>query len=429
MIKTRKFPTIIAIVILALGIIAGVIATNSSTIFKLGASPDSAPQDVRITNISNASITVSWITQKEVVGFVQYGPTASLGQNTVAEAAPSTTHWVNITGLAPSTSYFFKINSDGTVYDNSGIPWTTGTAVALASEPTAQIASGQVQGANSQAVGGVIVYVTPQNGTAVSVLTTGGGAWIVPVSKARTVDLENFVSLTPTTPLQIFVQAGVSGISSAQVFMQNANPVPLMQLGQTYDFRQTGSGSQEETSPTADINLPDSTTSANPSFNLGGASPSATPPTVVTIESIKEKEVISTDSPEFFGKGPANITLTITVQSEIITDTTTTSSTGAWEWTPPQNLEPGTHKLTISWKNAQGILQTITRNFTVEAADFPSFVSTPSASATPSGRHSLPATDSAIPESGDLTPTLIISILGVGLILVSVFIWKFSIQN
>ncbi len=427
MIKTRKFPTIIAIVILALGIMAGVIATNSSTIFKLGASPDSAPQDVRITNISNASITVSWITQKEVVGFVQYGETASLGQNTIAENTPSTTHWVNITGLAPSTSYFFKINSDGTVYDNSGIPWTTSTSIALATEPTSQIATGQVQTATEQAVGEAIVYVTPQNGTAVSVLTTGTGAWTIPISKARTVDLTNFVTLTPTTPLQIFVQGGTKGIASAQVFMQNANPVQLMQLGQTYDFRQTGAEGQNETSPTADINLPDSTASANPSFNLAGASPSGTLPTVVTIESVKEKEVIATSSPEFFGKGPANTTLTIIVQSEIITDTTITSPTGIWEWTPPDNLEPGTHKLTISWKNAQGVLQTITRNFTVLASDAPSFVSTPSATATPSGRHSLPATDSAIPVSGDLTPTIMVSIMSIGLIMISVLIWKYSI--
>lgn len=429
MIKKRSIPTILAILVLAIAVIAGTFALSSTTIFKLGASPDYSPENVKVTNISDTSLTISWTTQKSVVGYVLYGATASLGQNTQADPQTSFVHLVNITNLNPGTSYFFKINSNGTLYDNSGIPWNANTAPTLINLPTAQVISGTITPSQSDLY--VLVYVTPQGGSILSTLTDSSGNWHLTISSDRTSDLSSFVTLTPQTNLQIFAQ-GATSIASAQALLQGANPLPTMTMGQTYDFRNQSSTTTDTNSPSANISLPDNTASNSPSFNLPSSSASAVVSTV-TVDSVKEGETISTTNPEFFGKGPVNTKLTITVHSQVATGSATTNSQGAWVWDPPANLDPGNHTLTITWKDAAGVLQSITRDFTVEASGLPSFVSTPSATptpsptATPSSRHSLPATTSGIPVSGDAIPTLIISFAALALLSVSIFIWKFSI--
>ena len=105
----KRIPTIIAIFILVIGTAAGIILVATTKQFKLGASPDIAPQDVRITNINSTSFTVSWITDKATIGYLEYGTTNSLGQTTPATQTATSIHWIQVTSLIPSTSYFFKI--------------------------------------------------------------------------------------------------------------------------------------------------------------------------------------------------------------------------------------------------------------------------------------------------------------------------------
>jgi len=98
------------------------------------------------------------------------------------------------------------------------------------------------------------------------------------------------------------------------------------------------------------------------------ASPSAE---TVTLESLDEDEIITSTEPEFFGEGPPGTTITITIESDPITDQTTISSLGGWNWSPPEGLSEGAHKITITWRDASGILRTLTRTFIVQASEGP----------------------------------------------------------
>jgi uncharacterized protein YneF (UPF0154 family) len=50
----KKIPTIIGVLVLVFGLAGGVVLVNKDTIFKLGASPESTPKDVRISNVTDS---------------------------------------------------------------------------------------------------------------------------------------------------------------------------------------------------------------------------------------------------------------------------------------------------------------------------------------------------------------------------------------
>lgn len=449
--KKSKIPTLIGIGLLVLGLSAAVFLVRNKQIFRLGASSDEVPKDVRISNISDSSFTVSWTTNKETVGFIVWGDTDKkvdrIEEDTIGTSG--LTHYVTVRSLSAQTNYFFKINSNGVEYDNNSSMWQVATGPTLPESGSATRVSGSVLTATGETSSNTLVYLTIGGGNLLSTVTSQNGSWLISLSSLRTQNLKNyFVVNELDTLLEISANAGLGNVSSAQIYLQSANPIPAMILGQVHDFKNLKQAS-DESLPLADINLPDQTTRSS-GFNI--ESTDNIPPTeTVTLESIDEGEIISTVEPEFFGEGPKGTALTISIESELQTDTVNVSSTGDWKWSPPNNLEPGSHKITVSWRDAGGILRTITRNFVVSASEYPAFEATPSATptisstttpkptttvkptTTPTATRSATATPistfSALPEqpvSGNLTPTIILSIMGIGSMIFGLLLWKKS---
>ena len=75
--KKLTIPTILGILFLVVGVVTGVVLLSSRQIFRIGASSDAAPKDVRVSNIDDTGFTVSWVTDKEVAGYVLWGTTQS----------------------------------------------------------------------------------------------------------------------------------------------------------------------------------------------------------------------------------------------------------------------------------------------------------------------------------------------------------------
>lgn len=426
-----KIPTIIAIFILLVGVGAGIFLIGRTQIFRLGASPEAAPKDVRITNIGATAFTVSWVTDQPTIGSVLWGDDQNLGNTALGSQSEKNVHFVEVSGLIPNTTYFFKIASGGTDYDNSGIPWQTQTGPTLSASESTRVISGNILQASGQAVSDGVVYITASGMSPISTKTTSSGGWLIPLGNARNLSLTGYLPIEDKSPLlEIFVQAGPLGIANAQIYPSSANPVPDIILGQTHDFRAEPENNAV-TVPKADINLPQGDASPSSGFDVdkNTATPAAT---TVTLESVTEGEIVTTTGPEFFGEGPPGTKITITVESDPQTQTVTVNTAGDWQWTPPTDLTPGEHTVTLAWRDTNNILRSLTRTFTVQASEGPAFESTPSATPTSSPtasptatpRVSLPATDSAIPESGVLTPTLGLFIMGVGLLTTSIFAWK-----
>jgi len=156
-------------------------------------------------------------------------------------------------------------------------------------------------------------------------------------------------------------------------------------------------------------------------------------------------ENIATSSPEIKLTGPVGQKVTITVHSDPQTQDVTIGADGEIDWTPPEGLEPGEHTLEIEYVDDNGVLQKIIRTFVVLADEpttgqggLPAFTATPSATLTPSptstssgtdsGRTTMPSTESGVPESGVLTLTLAIFMMGVGLFAGGAF-WQYKLAK
>lgn len=455
--RRNKIPTIFGLLILVAGLVAGLFLIKNRQIFQPGASPTSSPQNVKISNITNTSFTVSWTTNQELLGFVKWGTDSSLG--TTAEAPslnPSFTHSITVKSLSGSTIYLFKINSDGVDYDNSGKPWQVKTASNFQNKQPALV-SGKILDSSGNPASDAIVYLAVAGGSLLSTTTSSSGTWVTSIANIPTEDLTSFVSITPDTPLTISVDAGPRGESVVQSLVSTSNPTPDITLGKNSDFTGVQNNGSTE-NPNASIELP---AGASPESKFNVSSGGANQP--VTIDSVGSGETISTVKPEFFGKGPTGTTLNIILESQVITAKVKVDSKGQWKWDAPSDLANGIHTLTISWTDKNGTLQKLVKTFTVAASESPAFQASASASLAPSPTETpsptglasiLPSptltespsptetasassdlaeaslipspASSPLPATGALTPTLALFIMGIGTIVFGIVLWKRS---
>jgi len=386
--KEKKIPTLVGLFILTIGLIVGMFLVQNRQFFKLAASPQETPQEIKITNISDSSFTVSWFTSEKTTGFVSYGKTSSGGQiakddlDTKPSETARFTHHVTITNLNAESEYFFSLGSNGKIFNDANKPWRVKTAPDIASLPPSDIISGKVESADGKPVSGAIVYLTIPGISPLSTVTSKSGNWSFTISTARGSDLSSFASYSNTTPVSILVLADQNQTASAQTTIAFARPVPVIVLGGTYDFRGKTSITEEGTSPTSNIEIINQQASQSSRFNLEDnlISTNSAIPQKVEIKNISDGEIISTTKPQFIGNGPPGIKIGISVQSSTVySGTVTVDTKGNWSWTLPSNLSEGRHTISLSWIDQNGVKQILTRSFVVQAnSQIPSFTASPS---------------------------------------------------
>lgn len=399
--KNKKFPTLIGLIILVLGAAVGVYLVTNTTILRPQASLETSPKDIRVSNITDNSFTVSWTTDAKTFGSIDWGTTANLGQSQADGTELNEIHSVTIKDLSPETIYFYKINSAGANFDNAGIPWSVTTLSPPSQSSTTEVISGTVIDNNGNPASNVLVYINSDGANTLSAITSQSGSFLIPLGQT---------TFLADNLLQVFAQGGPSGTSSSQIFYKSANPIPQMVLGQTHDFRNLEQTNQEGL-PSSSIDVPNEL--VEPSSRIALSSSSPVPVSLVTLESVVEGQTFNDPNLEFSGRAPAGTTLVITVQSDPVTEQLQVDENGEWNWTPPQGLEAGEHTVTLAWVDEDGIEQQIVRSFEVSAQE----LSTPEATSAPQNTN-----------SGGLTLTIILSIIGIGLIIIGLF-WNIRINK
>src|SRR3990172_2178899 len=140
-----KIPTVVGIIVLIIGLAVAVFLLQQQQIFRLGASPDRMPKDVRTTNVNDTSFTISWTTDKETVGFVEWGADENTPQTANEENnTAKNIHSVTVRNASANKTYFFRVNSDGNSYDNNGALWQVKTGPQLTTPPGAILISGTI---------------------------------------------------------------------------------------------------------------------------------------------------------------------------------------------------------------------------------------------------------------------------------------------
>jgi hypothetical protein len=425
--RNIKLPTFIGLAILVLGLLTGLFLINKTQILKISANVDAIPKNVRVSNITDSGLTISWTTEVQSNGFVKWGKSETSFSNVASEENSENgfVHAVNILGLNNSSNIYFKINSNTKDYDNNGIVWQSKTNQAPSSNNSNTLSSGIVLASDGTTPAKALVYITI-NGILVSGKTSNEGSFVIPISKY-------IESIDPTSVVEISVNDGVQSTAQAVIYAEYLKSIPTIILGKTYDFRSLSKG-DVSTEPQSQLTIPENVLKSS-RFEVykSGVIPENN---VVNIESVSEGEIINTTDPEFFGKAPKSSKIDIQVESELQTGSVTANKNGDWKWSPPNDLEPGEHKVTLKWTDTSGILRTLTRTFIVQASEGPSFESTPSATPikTPTATtvaSSAPVTTNVpsstlppTPETGSLTPTIGLFIMGIGVLLSSLYVWN-----
>lgn len=370
----KRIPTVLGMILIIAGLSITTFLTNQQTIFQVGAQANTQPQEVRISNITDNSFTISYTTNTPTSGYVNYGQDNSLNQTSFDETASSqkldnhTLHVFTLTNLSPKTKYYFVITSGQDKYLDNGKNFEVTTAPSLADSNMSEKISGKVILPNSNPPKEAIVYLTVNGAQTLSAIVGKNGTYNIKLNHLLSQNLSSLENLSKNTELKILI-LGDTLKSSAIFYFHQLENMPLITLSNNYDFRYK----YEKVSSTSAVlnNFP----------TISALTETATKDDSLRIITPESNQTLKSQKPKIEGTALPNQKVVILIHSQQQIETTvTTDSNGNWSYQPTTNLEPGTHTITVSTTNSSGIIDTITKTFTVYAQETtPILTSSPTA--------------------------------------------------
>lgn len=343
--KQRSIPTWLGILISLIGLTVGVHFVQRPQLKTSQAAPETKPQQIQISNITEKSFTVSWVTAEPATGFLSYGENSQtkyvardIRDEISGDLKSMYTHWVSVTGLKPNRVYSFIIKSADLSYDNNGSPFVVTTAPHTSEK---QINSsitelqGQVFTSDGQPGADAIIYLRADNLSPLSTLVNLSGDWSINLTQARTSDLtQAFQFGKEFQTLEIFVHGGQYPSSNILFTDKNSQPLPKIILGKNYDFRASENNGQELTDSKMLIPVIAQGSSYEQEITI-----SASPP----------NQTYHTRYPIFFGKSTPMASLNVDIdQNPEYTSQIVADKDGNWQWVFENSLKAGPHSFTIS---------------------------------------------------------------------------------
>lgn len=426
---TKRIPTLLGILILLGGLVAGVVLVNRRQGVESQAGPTASPKNIKISNRGATTFSVSWTTDIPLTGLIKYSedpakintPAGDARDQISGTSQGYTNHSVNVTGLGANKTYYFLIVSGSGSYDDNSRPFQVRTTAQTVS-PAEDVVFGKVVSGTGEVVSGAIVFVEVEGGETLSGITKSDGTWRVNLANSRDKEGGVLAYDAQQALLSIFVQAGSAGTATALTDTSKDSPVPDIVLGKNQGFVETASLA-------AGLEATESGRTAGAGFQLVMSQLELSEQLEATsavkiLNPAVNGEIIATELPEFRGKAPAGSTIKLSLGSpNQITQIITADIDGNWTWTPPQKLSQGDQILTAQYTDGSGETRTITRTFTLLASSgLPAFTATPSATIsltpTPTSATTMPPTTSEeLSDTGGLTTTLSLILLGVGLMI------------
>lgn len=376
MILEKRIPTILVILILIAGTFGAVKLTGTVTRTTTKASPTAQIKEVALSNVSDSGFTISWLTDGDFGQYVvipesskknfclpEYGSSSGpcyLDDRDIETNTPSKnkTHHVVVDGLSANSKYTVKIYTSGaneakTFKEIDGVPITTGLTIDGALS-NAVIYGNFFLSDGKQPAAFALIYLISDKGAKISTLSKPSGAWLLPLNKLRAQIGEN-------EPFMLEVVSGEGVKTKIKTTVSLSQPLMNINIGsqELFDF-----------STNAVISTPGPTTSTVGSKKTGFVVP--TPNTIggsIPLSLTNPSENSSVDNlPTFRGTADPGQMVTIEVNSETpINAEVKTDENGNWFWTPPSNLTPGEHTVTITVIDKNGNRQMVTKTFTVLA--------------------------------------------------------------
>lgn len=412
--QQRKIPTIVGLLLL-IGVVGAVIVLFENASRSLSrASGSDQPKNIQLTNISDSSFTVTWVTDSQVTGAVSISmsplrsTTAYDDRDGNGKFNKYPTHSVSIRSLSPNTNYSLRILSNGKSHGDNEKPLSVRTAPTIGKGSSGlEPAYGTIMTPNGSPAGGVLVYLTLEGGQLLSTLSNASGSWLITLNSARTASLNRYI--TPLDRITESIRALTNeGEATAVTDTLNDAPVSEMTLGKTYDFRKQQAG------------LP-AQTGAKPPAVLGAQKQqSKNQSSVVSITTPVGGAAISTAFPLIQGTGIPNHTVSVVLGiTNPVSGSVVVGTDGMWRFTPTRPLAPGKQSITATTLDSANKPVAITHAFTVLKSGSqvlgdatPSATLEPTPTSTPTPIATLAA--QPVPISGTALPTIMLIVLGLG---------------
>ncbi|HSX09246.1 MAG TPA: Ig-like domain-containing protein [Candidatus Saccharimonadales bacterium] len=393
----KKLPSFAGFFVLAAALGITLLLSGNAFIFVSRATIGSDPKNIQISNLTDSSFTISYTTDASSVGTISYGLDSStpnialdVRDQQVGSANSYQVHFITVNNLAPGTKYYYVIDSGSQKLENNGAPFEVTTDDQLINAPSGEpTLSGTVAQSDGSSPKEGIIYASTDNSQQLAALINADGTYQLSLNDMRDSTATEAAVLTPDTVLTLQAVSPAQS-STAKILENQAQQVPKIVLSQNYDFTL---GSSQEASGSAQIA---SGSAAFPALAtpVPVSSPEITSPTT--------DEALGDQRPLFEGLALPDQEVDITIHStQEISTSIKSDDSGQWQFRPPQALAPGKHTITIKSVDASGILQTITRSFTVYAAGSKFIEPSVSPVASPSAIPTLPVqpTPTAAPTS------------------------------
>lgn len=416
----KQIPTILGLVILVGSLLAGVLLFGNGTgVFAPRATPETTPQNIQVSNVTDKTFSVSFFTDEASVGYVKYGISDSDIKKQASDdrdqlsgvVKPYRLHQVTVRGLEPNTTYYYVLGtSNKETYDNNGAAYQIKT---VASPGTVSPNNQTIYGTVSQASGaaeGAIVYVNLDGVGPLSTLVKSSGSWAISLSNAFNLDLSTYPTLSDDNQLSIKVQGIDPNLVAEQVLtIGTAQPATEIVLGgmvsQSADVdmdRQellaeetamvasdsasaTASGDLAEIGPdlvTEDSSMSAEASDSSPLANLDTSTEANSAERTLDLTSADEAApasatVIQTTQPVIEAKLAPNVTVKIEIHSDTaISQTGQTDAEGNVSVDVAalgENLEPGEHTATYSYidpQTGEEVIKSYTFTVAADATDY-----------------------------------------------------------
>jgi hypothetical protein len=152
------------------------VLVSQPTRVRITASVGSTPREIKLTNLSSNSLTVSWVTDEVVSGAISAG-----GQTYPDDRGASLAtrlHHITLKDLRPNQKYTFELLANGQKFTNAGRPYVfTTTQQSVTAPPAPFYLKGQTTGES-------LVYFTFNDSLPISTVTDKDGRFLLTLSNA-----------------------------------------------------------------------------------------------------------------------------------------------------------------------------------------------------------------------------------------------------
>lgn len=381
-------------------------------------SPDVLPKDIQTTNISDTSFSLTWTTAAPATGAISVQPASRAVASPLVDDRDSgkkqkkyKTHTVSVHDAEPLSEYKVTIISNG---HGHAIPASIKTGPTLWGTTNIKPVFGTLTTSQGNPASEALLYLTAEGGQTLSTLVGFSGSWLVPLNLVRTTQLSSYIK--PDRKLKLSLRAilddqEVTAVTDTSI----DSPLPLMQLGKTYDFR------TQAVTQALPTNIPP----------LEGRLATNKKPTV-SLTAPVDGSALPTLVPFIGGTGiPGKILSLVIGITNPISAKTTVDPDGTWHYSPPKPLSVGKNSVTVSTIDENGKPVAITHVFTLlksgtqvlgESTPSATLTPTPTTIATISATPTIALNPTATPTplilappppvSGVQLPTIILSLVG-----------------